>query len=52
VFCDVIEITAAGCLATTFGWLQHQLFLLVFGSRPAIKADLMRLLARPATMIR
>lgn len=31
---------------------REALFLLVFGSRPAIKTDLLRLLAGPATMIR
>ena len=60
-FCNVIEIMAGGCLATTFVWLQHhgaagccpphQIPRCqpcgVFGSRPAIKEHLIGALTSP-----
>ena len=36
-FCDVIEIMAGGCLATTFVWLQHHSAVRALGSSSNLK---------------
>lgn len=55
--CLVAEAFASGCLTTAFVWIQHHaqrlvreaMFLLVFGSRPPIKAELLARLTAPAS---